>query len=402
MITTIESQDFVKEQSEKNNEPEWLLRKRLDALSLFNQTIMPNFVYGLSINLNIDLNLSDLDRTKLTTTNKDIVNNNKLVKIFNLKEILENNEDLLKEKFMTKIVPASDKFTAFHQAYANNILIVYIPKNTEVKEPIEIITKISSQVVFDHLIIIVGDNSKVTLFEDLRSENHDETYISKIVEIYVGNNSKVNYGNLQTLNKKSFLFVKKRANVLKDASINWLDCCFGSKTTTSEITSNLDGEGAETNNYGAFFGNENQQFDLVVNSIHNSPHTSSDIFSKGALSDSSKCIYHGLVKIQRNATGSNGYQKADTLLLSPDATADAIPDLEIDNSDVKCSHGATIGRIDKNKLFYLRTRGFNEKEAIKIYIKGFFNELINKMEIKKLKENMNNLIEDKMKHENTN
>jgi len=399
MLSTNESQDFVNKLSQKNNEPEWLLKKRLEAISLFNQTPMPTFIYGININLNIDLNLSDLDLTKLTTINKEIINKNPEVKIINLKEAIENNEELLKEKFMTKVVPASDKFTSFHQALVDNILIINIPKNTEVKEPIEIITKINSPVVFDHLIINVGDNSSVTIFEDLKSENKDETYMSKIVEIFTGNNSKVNYGNLQTLNKKTFLFVKKRAAVLKDSSINWLDCCFGSKITTSEITSNLDGEGSSTNNYGAFFGDENQQFDLVVNSIHNSPHTNSDIFSKGALSDSSKCIYHGLVKIQRNATGSNGYQKEDTLLLSPNATADAIPDLEIDNSDVKCSHGATIGRIDKNKLFYLRTRGFNEREATKIYIKGFFNELINKMEIKKLKENMENLIEDKMKND---
>lgn len=402
MLTTIESQDFVKKLSEKNNEPGWLLRKRLEAHSIFSRTPMPSFIYGLNINLNIDLNLSDLNITQLTTINKEIINNNKQVKIFNLKEAIENNEELLKEKFMTKIVPASDKFTAYHQALVNNILVIHVPKNTEVKEPIEIITKINSQVVFDHLIIIVEDNSEVTLFEDLKSENQDETYISKIVEIFVGNNSKINYGNLQTLNKKTFLFVKKRASILRDSSINWLDCCFGSKITTSEITTNLDGEGSETNNYGAFFGDENQQFDLVVNSIHNFPHTNSDIFSKGALSDYSKCIYHGLVKIQKNAIGSNGYQKEDTLLLSSNATADAIPDLEIDNSDVKCSHGATIGRIDEDKLFYLRSRGFNKHEATKLYIKGFFNELINKMKIKKLRENMNNLIEDKMKHGNTN
>lgn len=396
-MITMELKSYIEELSKNNNEPNWLLEKRLKSYSSFNQKSMPNFIYGLNIKLNIDINLSDLDISKLTTLNKEIINKNPEVKIFNLKEAIENNEELLKEKFMTKVVTASEKFTTFHEAFVNNILIIHVPKNTAVKEPIEIITKINSEVAFDHLIIIVEDNSQVTLFEDLKSENQDETYVSKIVEIFVGNNSKVNYGNLQTLNKKTFLFTKKRASILRNSSINWLDCCFGSKITTSEITTNLEGEGAETKNYGAFFGDENQQFDLVVNSMHNYPHTNSDIFSKGALSDSSKCIYHGLVRIEKNAPGSNGYQKEDTLLLSPNATADAIPDLEIKNSDVKCSHGATIGRIDEEKLFYLRTRGFNKNEATKIYIKGFFNELINKMEIKKLRENMDNLIEDKMK-----
>jgi len=158
----------------------------------------------------------------------------------------------------------------------------------------------------------------------------------------------------------------------------------------------LNGEGSATNNYGIFFGNEKQQFDLVANSIHNAPNTTSDIFTKGALTDTSKCIYRGLVKIHQNAGGSNGYQKEDTLLLSPDAAADSIPNLEIDNSDVRCTHGATIGRIDREKMFYLMSRGLNEKQATRTYVRGFFEELILKMQIEKLRENMHDLVEARM------
>ena len=398
MQTTIDPKHFISELSKKNDEPSWLLEKRLSALKLFQNTPMPKFVYGLNINLKIDLNLSDLKIENLEDPIKEITNNNKDVKIYNLKDILADNEELLKEKFMEKIIPASDKFTSFHQAFVKNVLIIHVPKNTIVKDPIEIITKVNSEVLFDHLIVIVGDNSEVSLFEDLKSENEEKSYISKMVEIIVGNNSRVNYSNLQTLNKNSFLFVKKRAITKRDSSINWLDCCFGSETTSSEITTNLDGEGSEARNYGIFFGDENQQFDLVVNSMHNAPNSTSDIVSKGALTDSSKCIYHGLVKIQRNAPGSNGYQKEDTILLSSNAIADAIPDLEIDNSDVKCSHGATIGKLDDEKLFYLRTRGFDKNAATKIYIKGFFNQLIKGMELDKLKEQMDTLMDDKMKN----
>jgi len=398
MQTTIDPKNFISELSKKNDEPDWLLEKRLSALKLFQNTPMPKFVYGLNINLKVDLNLSDLKVENLEDPIKEITNNNQDVKIYNLKDILANNEELLKEKFMEKIIPASDKFTSFHQAFVKNVLIIHIPKNTIVKDPIEIITKVKSEVLFDHLIVIVEDNSEVSLFEDLKSENEEKSYISKMVEIFVGNNSRVNYSNLQTLNKNSFLFVKKRAVTKRDSSINWLDCCFGSDTTSSEITTNLDGEGSEARNYGIFFGDENQQFDLVVNSIHNAPNSTSDIISKGALTDSSKCIYHGLVKIQRNAPGSNGYQKEDTILLSSNAIADAIPDLEIDNSEVKCSHGATIGKLDDEKLFYLRTRGFNKNAATKIYMKGFFNQLIKGMELDKLKEQMDTLMDDKMKN----
>jgi cysteine desulfurase/selenocysteine lyase len=398
MQTTTDPKQTILEISKNNSEPSWLLEKRQKALKLFQDTPMPSFIYGLNINLKIDLNLSDLDITKSKEIKKEIINNNQDVKIYNLNEALEYIPELLKEYFMEKIIPANDKFTSFHQALVNNVLIMHIPKNTVAKDPIEITSIISSETNFDHLIVIAEDNSEITIFEDLKSENEEESYISKLVEVSLGNNAKVNYSNLQTLNKNTFLFTKKRAITKRDSTMNWLDCCFGSETTSSEITSNLDGEGSEAKNYGIFFGDDNQQFDLVVNSIHNAPNTSSDIFSKGALTDSSKCIYHGLVKIKQNAPGSNGYQKADTILLSPNAIADAIPDLEIDNSDVKCSHGATIGKIDEEKLFYLRTRGFDKNAATKIYIKGFFNQLIKNMESKKLRESMDILMDDKMKN----
>jgi len=390
---TLSPEDYIRQNSQVRNEPSWLLNKRLEALSTFKEKPMPSFVYGLNINLKVDLKLEDLELEGFKEPIREIKNNNSEVKILNFKEALEN--DLLKDKLMNLIKP-DEKFTSFHQAFLDNLLFIHVPKNTEAKETIEILTKVNSKVLFDHLIIFVEENSSLTLVEDIKSENEEEAYVSKIVEIYVGQNSKVDYGNLQRLNKKTFNFVKKKTSTNNDSVVNWLDCCFGSKTTLSNITTNLDGQGSETNNHGLFFGNEDQQFDLMVNSIHNSPNTNSDIFTKGALTNSSKCIYHGLVKIQRNATGSNGYQKEDTLLLSPDATADAIPDLEIDNSDVKCSHGATIGRTDREKIFYLKSRGFNEKEATKMYVKGFFNELINKMKIKKLRENMQDLISKRM------
>ena len=418
MFETMESKTAGRILNE-NNEPKWLVEKRLSAYELFKKKPMPNFIYGLNINLNIDLNLDNVGTANLGKPGREIINKNTQtntrtkssihsvdsgtnsagngIKIFELNDALKNNENLLKEKFMTKCVPAVNKFTAFHNAFVNNVLLVYVPKNTETKEPVEIITKVNSKVFFDHLLIIADDNSKLAIVEDVKSESNDEAYASRIVEIFAGNNARVDYGNLQMLNEKTFNFTIKRADLGKDALVNWLDCNFGSNVTLSEVTANLNGEGAATNNYGIFFGNEQQQFDLVANSIHNAPNTISDIFTKGALTEKAKCIYRGLVKIQRNAPGSNGYQKEDTLLLSPDAAADSIPDLEIDNSDVRCTHGASIGRIDGEKLFYLKSRGLNEKEATQVYVKGFFEELIQKMKIEKLRDNMHDLIDKRMK-----
>jgi Fe-S cluster assembly protein SufD len=351
------------------NEPQWLKDKRLAALELFRKTPMPNFIYGLNINLNIDMDLENISTSEAGAPIKEIINSNKNISIKKF-----SNDPIFKENFMTTCVP----------------------KNTKASAPVEIITKINSKVVFDHLIIIAEENSELILVEELKSYSDDEAYVSKIVEVFAGKNAKIDYGNLQLLNNKTFQFVKKRAVTKNNSSVSWLDCCFGSSVTLSEVTTYLNGEGSQADNYGIFFGNQGQQFDLVAKSIHKSPNTVSDIFTKGALTGASKCIYRGLVKIQRNAPGCNGYQKEDTLLLSPDAAADSIPDLEIDNSDVRCTHGASIGRIDREKLFYLKSRGLDENQATKTYVKGFFEELIQKMQIAKLRDNMHELVDERM------
>ena len=391
------SEQYVRALSSANNEPEWMLNKRLAAYNIFKEKPMPNFIYGLNINMNIDLDLDNIDVQNLGNSNLKIKNSNDNIIIENFEGMLKNHEDILKEKFMS-IVQGNEKFTAFHHAFLNNLIFVYVPKNIEVEEPIELSSTVGSDVIFDHLIVLAEDNTKFTLVENSKSNNkNNDIYRSKIVEIFVGNNSNVNYGNVQLLDQNTFNFTIKKAAIGPNSAINWMDCCLGSKVTLSEVTTLLNGDGAQTNNHGIFFGSKHQQFDLVANSIHNSPHTTSDIFTKGALTGNGRCLYRGLVKINQNAFGSNGYQKEDTLLLSEDAAADSIPNLEIENNDVRCTHGASIGKIDMEKMFYMKSRGLNEEQATREYVKGFFEPLIQKIQIQDLRDNMNKMVEERMK-----
>lgn len=390
----MQSQDSTIETiSKQNNEPAWLQEKRKAALHVFKELPTPNFIYGLNINLDIKIDFDSLP-TSTQSLKQTIVGHGATIQ--NFKEALEKNEALLKEKFMTSCVPAQNKFSTFHNAFVNNLNLIIIPKNTEIKEPIEIATILGKGTHFDHTIIIAEPNSKAIIVEHVSSEDKETAHYSKIVEIFTEDNASIDYGSLQELNENSFHFTIKRAVTGKDSTINWLDCCFGSSVTLSDVSTHLNNSGAETNNHGIFFGNEKQQFDLVTNSIHNAPNTMSDIFVKGALTGAGKCLYRGLVKIGQPASGSNGYQQQDTLLLSPDAVADSIPNLEIDNSDVKCSHGATIGKIDTEKLFYLQSRGLSSKDATREYVKGFFEPLIQKMQIENLRESMHTLVEKRM------
>ena len=393
MLKAIESKSHeqrIRDLSMHNNEPEWMLQKRLAAFDVFNSKQMPDFVYGSNIKMGIDLDLSQMGISQLEKSNIHIKNNNKSVIIENFSDALKNHESILKEKLMS-LVPAADKFTAFHNAFLNNLTLVYIPENTDAKEPIELTSSINSNSV-EHLIIFAEDNVKITFVDTSKSMNENKAYRSRIAEIFTGKNSIVNYEDAQLLNENSFNFSVKRASAGADSAISWMDCCIGSKTTLSEVTTLLNGCGASVKNHGIFFGSNQQQFCLSARSIHNAPKTFSDILTKGALAGSGKCIYGGLIKIKENAFGSEGHQKEDVLLLSRNAAAASIPNLEINNNEVKCTHGASIGRIDREKLFYMMSRGLNEKQAEQEYVKGFFEELMKKMQVKNLRDNMYKMI----------
>jgi len=150
----------------------------------------------------------------------------------------------------------------------------------------------------------------------------------------------------------------------------------------------MQGEGAEAYNYGMFYGDGKQVFDLSAKNIHESGHTTSNMLTKGALGGNARVIYRGLVQVCKGSRNSNGYQKQETLLLSDKAQADVIPDLVIDNNEVKCSHGATIKRLGEDELFYLRSRGLSNKQAQGKLVEGFFEGMIRKLGHKELEENL--------------
>ncbi len=272
-------------------------------------------------------------------------------------------------------------------------IFIYIPKNVEVNDSIHINLDVNTDTQLDTIFLVAEENSKANIIQT--KNNNNKSFYSEIVEVFTKNNSKINFSTIQNLNEESINLVTRRSNVNKDSSFDWLDCYLGSSFTLSNITSILNGEGASSNNYSLFFGANQQNFDLCFNTIHNAPNTNSDMVSKGALNNKSKAICRGLVRIESNAFGSNGYQKEDILLLSKDAEVDPIPNLEINNHDVKCSHGATVSQVDDEKLFYLKSRGIQEKEATKLIVNGFFESFITKIENENLREKLKKLIEVK-------
>ncbi len=379
--------------SKQKDEPEWFLKKRLDAFKLFNECLMPNFKYGLNIKINYDFNFEDIKKEN-SSSQINIENSSKKIIFESFDNAFKHEEKIMKE-YLLKLIP-ENKFTLINLILLDKGFLIYIPKNIKVKKPIKISSLLEGNSLFQHILIILEENSKLKIIDENLSNGDDKQYYSKIVEIFQKENSELNYFSLQNLKENVYNFNYKKANLGKNAILNWYEINLGSKLNYSETISELNGEHSKVNNYGVFIEDNEQQFDIGVKNIHNNCNTNSNIFAKGALFNNSKAIYRGLIKINRSASYSNGYQKEDMLLLSQNAEADSIPELEIDNSEVKCTHAATISHLDKDKLFYLMSRGLNEETAKKELVKGFFNNLINKFNFEEI-ENIKEVIEDKIK-----
>ena len=386
--------DVIRDLSREKNEPEWFLKKRLEAFKLFNETLTPNFRYGLNIRLNYDFNFENIIKeSNLSQINLEVPSKKIVFETFDTS--FKKEEKIMKEHLL-KLIP-ENKFTLLNTCLLDKGFLIYIPANIKVKKPIKISSLLEGNSLFQHILIILGENARLNLIdESLSNESKDKQYYSKIVEVFLNESSELNYFNLQNLRNNVYNFNFKKASLQNKAKLNWHEFNLGSKLTYSETITELNGENAKTNNYGLFLGNEEQQFDISAKNIHNKPNTTSDMLTKGALFDKSKGIYRGLIKISRDAPYSNGYQKEETLLLSNDAEADSIPELEIDNSEVRCTHGATVSHLDKDKMFYLMSRGLNEELARKELVKGFFNDLMKKIDLEEIEE-IKNIIEAKIK-----
>mgnify|MGYP001560858462 CR=1 FL=1 len=394
--TNIHKKQIIETICSQKSESSFLRNTRENAYELFERLPMPDFRYGMSIKLDIspfDINkINPLEKSK-----KDMfeVLSEDGVVVEDIRTAIKTNQEV--RKYFMRNVVINDKISAMNIAFWQNGKVIHIPKGTVMKKPIEILSKIYSNNLIEYVLIIVEPDCDVSIVEEISSkEDNIISYNGKVVEIIVKENSVLHYANVQNLSKDYFNFVRKRAVVESNSTMNWLDCCLGSRFTKSDITTVLKGQGAVTNNYGIFFGSSNQQFDLHTGTIHAERNTICDMLTKGALNNKARAVYSGLVKINSNASNSNGYQKEDTLLLSPDAEADSIPQLEIDNNEVRCTHGATVGQVDKEKLFYLMSRSLPENTAKKLIVEGFFEPMIQKISVKHIQEKLREIVEEKI------
>ena len=300
-----------------------------------------------------------------------------------LEDALENRPNIV-ENILGKNVKAEDgKFAALTGAFARNGLLLYIPEGYAADEPFQSIgwAQDDGTAHLDHILVYLADGAEATYIHQAYSSETEngELLHSGIVEIYVGKNAKLHFVEIQSWGKNVWNFTHENVRVDQNGEIDWIVCSLGSLLTKSFYDINLFGEGAVGRLYGLSLLDDHQHLDHDTQQNHLAPHTTSDLLFKGVMLNESYSVWQGMIYVAENAKKADGYQANRNLILSNDARADSIPGLEILNDDVRCTHGATIGRIDPEQIFYLCSRGISNVQAKRLIVEGFLTQIIERI-----------------------
>lgn len=299
-----------------------------------------------------------------------------------------DHADLVKDYFMTKAVPVSfGKFEALHAAFWQGGTFLYVPENVTVELPFRAFTvgQEPGSALFTHTLIVLQENAEAFFVDAFHSETQEsQTFSSAVVELIQAKGSKLRYVQVQDWGRHVWNFMTERATLAKEATLNSLHVTLGSKFSKNSIGSHMQGEDSLAEMLGIFFADSDQFFDHHTWQLHEAPHATSDLEFKGALRDSARSVYSGLIKVEEGAQKTDAYQQNRNLVLSREARADSIPNLEIAANDVRCTHGATISQVVPEHVFYLQARGIPYTEAQKLIVEGFFRPVIDRIPVEEI------------------
>jgi Fe-S cluster assembly protein SufD len=289
----------------------------------------------------------------------------------------------LVQKHLGTVVSGDDVFVARNDAGFHGGAFVYIPANVTVAEPI-LLTAIQGTDGTElqrRTLIVLEENAQATVWEQhLSGSEETEAVFNTVVELVVGDNAKLRYVCGQELSERSWVFGTQRAEVGRDGALDWVALGFGSVGGHVRMETRLGGPGADARVTGAYASRGRQHIDFDTTQEHAAPNTTSDLAFRGVLQGRSSAVWKGNIIVDPGAQKTDAFQESRNLLLSKRAHADAIPGLEIQANDVRCTHAAAIAQVDAEQLFYLRSRGLPEATAKRLVIEGFLAALVERFE----------------------
>jgi Fe-S cluster assembly protein SufD len=312
----------------------------------------------------------------------------------------QKHPDLLARMIGKTVNVEEGKFAALAGAFAQNGVVLYVPKGVTVEEPLHsVLWGPGANIAHvSHIIVLVDEGASVTYVHESASPDDmaSNSMHAGLVEIQVMQNASLKFVELQSWGRHVWNFSHERVRVERDGNLDWIFGAIGSRLTKNFSELDLAGEGAQGRMSGFYFTDGNQHLDHDTQQNHLAPHTTSDLLFKGALKGKSRSVWQGMIYVAPGAQKTDGYQANRNLVLSDGARADSIPGLEILADDVRCTHGATVGKMEQEPLFYLKSRGIPQAEAEKIVVEGFFDPIFQRIPFEGVRERFQQYIADKM------
>jgi Fe-S cluster assembly protein SufD len=445
----------VRQISDELDEPDWLLETRLEALEALEGLDFPDVIQTPGRKWT---NLQALEYEELVDPLSAAEGKDQLgpeeAEVLPFAEAVAEHGDLLEERFGSVVDPETNYLTALSTALFTTGTVVYVPEGVEA-EDVTIRTDMNSRSLFNYTLVVAEESSSVTILE--RQETGDELdgearsasgqsssaeqsrsrdgdavsrddedgqrpssnhsadrssgrspredgdepraagrYYSGITEVVAGENSYVQFGNLQDLDESTYVYGRREAAVDSYGTVDWIECNLGSRLTKSSVESHLDGDASETKMVGAFYGHNDQHFDVNARVWHNAEHTTADLVTRGVIDDRARSVYEGVQNVGAGAWDTNSYQRENTLMLSDESEADAAPKLIINNHDTEASHSATVGQVSEDDMFYMTSRSIDERAAKNMLVEGFYVPVFEEIEVEELRDDLRNRIQDRL------
>lgn len=419
------TRDAVVELSRQRGEPEWMLQKRLQAWEVYESMPVPlgrrgdlgtlkalaNFKFQqlnpyvpaeqgtlpAAIQQSLQESLVN-ERSSLIVQHNSSVVHTELseelkqqgVILSDLATAVREHPELVQQYFMTNCVPVNaSKYTALHAAFWSAGFFLYVPKEVEIEIPLlaQVWLDAASAGIFSHTLIIAEEQSSLRFVQEYTSgvAADQPSLLSDVVEVYAKSEARVEFSNLQDLDQHTWNITNKNAIYDKDGSVTFVMADLGAKLSHATIGAGLHGNGSAGELVGVFFTDHDQRYSINTLSDHAALSTNAETLVKGVLTDESRVEFDGMIRVRPKAQQTASFLSAHGLLLSKKARAEFIPGLEIAANEVSASHGATSGQIDEEQLFYLMVRGIPRPEAERIVVQGFFEPVLQRIPLEKLR-----------------
>ncbi|MEI8314077.1 MAG: Fe-S cluster assembly protein SufD [Verrucomicrobiota bacterium] len=302
------------------------------------------------------------------------------------------------QEYLGKLIAPDEphKFNALHAALWNAGAMLYVPAGVRVEVPVEILYTLTGATGFPRTLIIIEPGAEATVVQKFIGGTGVPNLHGAGTEVFVKDGGRLHYISYQDFNPSVYDFTLKRARVGKDAEIDWVIGMFGASFQRYDIECEMVGEGGTSFMYGVCFAENQQQFAQFTKQHHRAGNTVSNLLFKNVLRDAAVTNFTGLIKVEKNANGTNAYQSNKNLVLSDKVKCDTRPILEIESNKLRCTHGATVGRLDEDQLFYLRARGLPEEQARHVLLEAFLEPVLARIKVEAVYKEFSELIHRKV------